>query len=131
MPEIKSGPLYHVQRESRRLRVGASSGNSSTSYCSKWEIGGSMWHNVRADHPSFLALPGGVLELFPIRVLCYFYRQLTICLSEPNLRISLCRGLLILEYLLTMILRCFIDSPWDAWVNFSGLRDFKFAATAL
>lgn len=73
-----------------------------------------------------------ILELFPICIFYVFYCQIIICLSEPtDLRIFLCRDLLILEYLLTMTLKYFIDSFWYTWVNFSGLKDFKFAATIL
>lgn len=101
------------------------------SCCNRRETGGSTLHNVRADIPSFLGLLEGVQEPFPIHELRCFYRQLTICLSEANLRDVLCRSLFTLEYWLTTIPKYLIGNPRVAVVNFSGSRDFKFAAAVL
>ena len=58
-------------------------------------------------------------EPFPIHDLRYFYRQLTICLSEANLRDVLCRSLFTLEYWLTTIPKYLIGNPRVAVVNVS------------
>lgn len=89
-----------------------------------------MWHNVRVDHPSFSALPEGVLALFRTHGLHIFYRRLKICLSEANLRIFSCGSLLTFEHLFAIIPRYFIGNPAVA-LNFSGFRDCTFASNVL